>query len=82
MKRSEGGQGGRKGHSNMEHWSRTERVKEEAKVVRRANDIEAVEEGEEEWDGEGPENDDWISRAYEAQAWKPEPDTYISMVGR
>lgn len=44
MKRTEAGQGGKKGHSNMAHWDRTAEVKALAKKVRRANDKLAVRE--------------------------------------
>lgn len=38
MKRTEAGSGGRKGHSNMAHWSKTAEVKKLARKARRAND--------------------------------------------
>lgn len=38
MKRTEAGQGGKVGHSNMAHWDRTHIVKKQAKKLRRAND--------------------------------------------
>lgn len=41
-KRSEGGSGGKRGHSNMEHWSPTEFVKRGARKVRRRRDHEEV----------------------------------------
>jgi len=33
--KSEGGQGGHRGHSNMDHWVTTEEIKESARVRRR-----------------------------------------------
>lgn len=44
MKRSEGGSGGRKGHSNMEHWQVTSWVKDESRTIRRQNDTLAIDE--------------------------------------
>jgi len=38
LKRSEGGSGGRKGHSNMAHWDHTAQVKDNARLTRRIND--------------------------------------------
>jgi hypothetical protein len=35
---SEGGSGGKRGHSNMEHWGYTDEVKKEAKRIRRIED--------------------------------------------
>ncbi len=35
---TEGGSGGKRGHSNMEHWERTEEIKKATKVLRRKND--------------------------------------------
>jgi|GEM_PF-2007253 len=34
-KKVEGGQGGKRGHSNMTHWESTETIKEESRVLRR-----------------------------------------------
>ena len=34
---TEGGSGGKRGHSNMEHWEYTEELKESSKVRRRNN---------------------------------------------
>jgi hypothetical protein len=36
MQKVEGGQGGRKGHSNMTHWTGTEEIKATSKKARRA----------------------------------------------
>ena len=41
---TEGGSGGKRGHSGMEHWGFTDEVKESAKRRRRMEDKEAVEE--------------------------------------
>jgi hypothetical protein len=41
---TEGGSGGKRGHSGMEHWGFTDEVKETAKRRRRMEDKEAVEE--------------------------------------
>ncbi len=35
---TEGGSGGKRGHSNMEHWVTTEELKESSKIRRRKND--------------------------------------------
>ena len=40
--RSEGGSGGKRGHSNMEHWAYTAEVKDAARVRRRVDDKQAV----------------------------------------
>lgn len=40
--KSEGGQGGKKGHSGMEHWMYTEEIKEAAKKVRRKESKEII----------------------------------------
>lgn len=39
--RTEAGQGGRKGHSNMAHWDRTAQVKADARTARRQADRNA-----------------------------------------
>lgn len=39
---TEGGSGGRRGHSNMEHWGFTDEVKEAAKRRRRLEDKSEV----------------------------------------
>jgi hypothetical protein len=36
--RSEGGTGGKRGHSNMEHWAYTREIKDAARIRRRIND--------------------------------------------
>lgn len=38
--KTEGGQGGRKGHSNMTHYEGTEEIKQHSKKVRRHKDKE------------------------------------------
>lgn len=38
IKKTEGGSGGRRGHSNMEHWEYTEEIKQAARVRRRSED--------------------------------------------
>jgi hypothetical protein len=40
---SEGGSGGKRGHSAMEHWAETAEVKDAARTVRRQADAAAVE---------------------------------------
>jgi len=40
--KTEGGQGGKKGHSNMVHYDGTAQVKKRAKTIRRQNDKQAV----------------------------------------
>jgi hypothetical protein len=42
---SKGGQGGRLGHTNMEHWTYTEEVKEAARKRRRADAKKAIRKG-------------------------------------
>lgn len=42
---SEGGSGGKRGHSNMEHWEYTEEVKRAARKRRRLNAKKAIHEG-------------------------------------
>jgi hypothetical protein len=44
MKKSEGGSGGKRGHSNMAHYDHTEIVKKSTKKIRRTNDKLAVKE--------------------------------------
>jgi len=41
IKKTEGGQGGKKGHSQMSHWTGTEEVKELSKKARRQQDKKA-----------------------------------------
>lgn len=41
---SEGGSGGKRGHSNMEHWGFTDEVKEHARKKRRIDSKEEIEE--------------------------------------
>lgn len=38
IKKTEGGTGGKRGHSNMEHWEYTEVIKKAAKIQRRIED--------------------------------------------
>ncbi len=42
--KTEGGSGGKRGHSNMSHWSPTEWVKREARKARRSQDKKAAKE--------------------------------------
>ncbi len=49
---SEGGSGGKRGHSNMEHWGHTDEVKEAARVQRRQDDEHNTKLGLEEHRGE------------------------------
>jgi hypothetical protein len=42
---SEGGTGGKRGHSNMEHWGYTDEVKEESRRIRRQDDKRKSEAG-------------------------------------
>ena len=39
---TEGGSGGKRGHSNMEHWVTTEEIKESTKKHRRLNDKKKI----------------------------------------
>ncbi len=39
---TEGGSGGKRGHSNMEHWVTTEELKESSKVRRRNNERKEI----------------------------------------
>ena len=43
-KKVEGGQGGKRGHSNMTHWEFTEEIKDECRVLRRRQALAEVEE--------------------------------------
>jgi hypothetical protein len=45
LKKSEGGQGGRRGHSNMCHWITTAEIKESARILRRRDAKKVVTEG-------------------------------------
>ena len=47
---TEGGSGGKRGHSNMEHWMYTEEVKDSTRVQRRKNDKAESERGIKEYD--------------------------------
>jgi len=40
--KTEGGSGGKRGHSNMDHWVTTEEIKESTKKHRRLNDKNEV----------------------------------------
>jgi putative addiction module component (TIGR02574 family) len=51
--RTEGGSGGRRGHSNMEHWAYTDEIKTAARSQRRIEDKQAVREPL----GEGPSSE-------------------------
>jgi hypothetical protein len=42
--RSEGGTGGKRGHSNMEHWAYTDEIKDAARSRRRLDDKQVVRE--------------------------------------
>jgi hypothetical protein len=42
FKKLEGGQGGKRGHSNMIHWEGTEIIKKMTKKKRRHSDKEAI----------------------------------------
>ncbi len=39
---TEGGSGGKRGHSNMEHWDYTEEIKRTTKVLRRSNEKKEI----------------------------------------
>jgi len=39
---TEGGSGGKRGHSNMEHWVTTQEIKESTRARRRTNDKKAI----------------------------------------
>jgi len=49
---TEGGSGGKRGHSNMEHWGYTEEVKDNSKSQRRIDDKSESDEGVEEYENE------------------------------
>ena len=51
---TEGGSGGKKGHSNMEHWGFTEEVKATARRRRRIEDKKTVKEQEANAQRKGP----------------------------
>ena len=40
--KTEGGSGGKRGHSNMEHWEFTEEIKESTKTLRRENEKKEI----------------------------------------
>lgn len=42
---TEGGAGGKKGHSNMEHWTHTEELKDASSKRRRQDDVHYSREG-------------------------------------
>lgn len=42
---SEGGSGGKRGHSSMEHWAYTDEIKDAARRKRRQGDDEAAQQG-------------------------------------
>ncbi len=42
---TEGGAGGKKGHSNMEHWTHTEELKDSSNKRRRHDDVRYSKEG-------------------------------------
>jgi hypothetical protein len=42
-KKTEGGSGGKLGHSNMTHWEYTEVIKKESRKIRRRNNKKEVE---------------------------------------
>lgn len=44
---AEGGSGGKRGHSSMEHWAKTGEIKDAARKVRRQADKQTVRQGEE-----------------------------------
>lgn len=49
---TEGGSGGKRGHSNMEHWGYTEEVKDNSKSQRRIEDKSKSDEGVKEYQNE------------------------------
>ena len=42
---TEGGSGGRQGHSSMEHWTHTEEIKDSSRKRRREEDKEEADQG-------------------------------------
>ena len=46
---SEGGSGGKRGHSNMEHWVYTDEIKAAARLKRRQDDESTTQQGLEEF---------------------------------
>ena len=40
--KTEGGSGGKRGHSNMAHWTYTEEIKAASKVMRRSNSKQLI----------------------------------------
>lgn len=50
---TEGGSGGKRGHSGMEHWDKTEEIKEATRAQRRRNDKAESKQGAAELDGSG-----------------------------
>jgi hypothetical protein len=47
---TEGGSGGKRGHSNMEHWGYTDEIKENSKSHRRIKDKSESDEGLKEYE--------------------------------
>jgi len=46
---TEGGAGGKRGHSNMEHWTETKELKESSRIHRRRDDLHYSREGIDEY---------------------------------
>ncbi len=46
---TEGGSGGKRGHSAMEHWTKTEELKDTSKIHRRVDDLRSANEGVDEY---------------------------------
>ncbi|MCL6416650.1 hypothetical protein MIB92_13400 [Aestuariirhabdus sp. Z084] len=46
---TEGGSGGKRGHSNMEHWTETEKLKGSSRIHRRRDDLHYSREGIDEY---------------------------------
>ena len=42
---TEGGSGGKRGHSNMEHWTNSEELKESSNIKRRKDNKKKIKEG-------------------------------------
>jgi len=47
---TEGGSGGKRGHTNMEHWVTTEEIKQSSKIQRRINSKKEQVEGIKDYD--------------------------------
>jgi len=55
---TEGGSGGKRGHSNMEHWEYTEEIKDATRSRRRSEDDRLTQDGTDEYLDEGSDGEE------------------------